>query len=552
MARSLYARLSRRYRPQPTPLERREFLKLALAATAGVCAAPADLFGRVGRGRRVIVIGAGFSGLACAYELLRAGCEVIVLEARNRIGGRVLSFRDMVPGKVVEGGGELIGSNHPTWVTYARRFGLRFNDVTEDESLHAPVILRGRRLADAEIKAVWEEMDGAYKAMTDAARAINPDQPWLSPNARRIDAQSAAQWIARLPVSKLCKTAIATELSADNGTATFRQSFLGNLTQVRGGGLEKYWTESEVFRCRGGNASLGQKLATAIRGERIRLDTPVREVRIFAERVVVRDACGVLHEGDEVVLAVPPSTWHHIRFYPPLPRTLRPQMGINVKYLAQVRSRFWKRNGLAPDSFTDGMMSMTWDGTDNQGDDQNGAALNSFSGGPAAERARQRWARKKDGAYIEALSEIYPGLGEEFVRGRFMNWPNEFWTGAGYSFPAPGQVTTVGPMLQAGLGPPPLRRRARLLQIRRLHGRRAQLRRGRGQTHHRVRACHQFRSARLVVRPRPVRFGQIEEEHAKNEIEREQLHAFDPVRLSISADLEKDVNGSHDREDLRE
>jgi monoamine oxidase len=83
----------------------------------------------------------GFSGLACAYELLSAGYEVVVLDARNRVGGRVLSFNDMVAGKVVEGGGELIGSNHPTWVSYAKKFGLSFNDVTESETLEAPVIL---------------------------------------------------------------------------------------------------------------------------------------------------------------------------------------------------------------------------------------------------------------------------------------------------------------------------------------------------------------------------------------------------------------------------
>src|SRR6187399_490286 len=140
MARSLYARLTRRYRPGPTRLERREFLKLTLAASAGLLVSPicgwSASGSRPGRGRRVIVIGAGFGGLACAHELLSAGYEVTVLEARGRAGGRVISFGDLVRGKVVEGGGELIGSNHPTWVAYAKKFGLRFNDVTENEELH--------------------------------------------------------------------------------------------------------------------------------------------------------------------------------------------------------------------------------------------------------------------------------------------------------------------------------------------------------------------------------------------------------------------------------
>ena len=458
MARSLYARLTRRYRPQPTALERREFLKITLAASAGLLVssvpglARTGSFRGVGRGKRVIVIGGGFGGLACAYELMDAGYGVTVLEARNRVGGRVLSFTDMLGGRVVEGGGELIGSNHPTWVAYARKFGLSFNDVTEDENLDAPVIIGGKRLSEKESEALWEEMERAYGMMNADARGINADEPWNSPNAQRFDSRSAAQWIRGLPVSELCKKAIHVELTADNGNATSRQSYLGNLTQVKGGGVEKYWTESEVYRCRGGNGRLASKLAAAIGSQRLRLGRPVREVRVEGERVSVRDAAGQLHEGDDVVLAVPPTTWHNIRFSPGLPRGIRPQMGVNVKYLAHVKRRFWKKSGLSPDATTDGIVCMTWDGTDNQGGDGPGAVLVGFSGGPPAERARQRWARERDAAYTAALSQIYPDYANNFVRARFMDWPSEMWTGAGYSFPSPRQVTTVGPMLHRGLG----------------------------------------------------------------------------------------------------
>ncbi len=457
MARSLYGRLTRRYRPQPTVFERREFLKITLAASAGLLVSGIPSFGRtetsrVGRGRRIVVIGAGFGGLACAHELLSAGYDVTVLDARNRVGGRVLSFNDMVPGKVVEGGGELIGSNHPTWVAYAKKFGLRFNDVTESEELDAPVLLDGRRLTEKESKALWEELEVAYNMMNRDAAGINADEPWRSPNAPQLDARSAAQWIGSLSVSPLCKKAISVELTADNGVAAARQSYLGNLAQVKGGGLEKYWTDSEVYRCSGGNARLARKLAAAIGEQRLRLGTPVREVRIANGKASVRDAAGRVLEADDVVLAVPPSTWHNIRFSPGLPRALRPQMGVNVKYLASVKRRFWAKSGLSPDATSDGMVSMTWDGTDNQGNDANGAVLVGFSGGPPADRARQQWATQKDAAYTQALSEIYPAYAQNFVRGRFMDWPGEMWTGAGYSFPAPRQVTTVGPILHAGLG----------------------------------------------------------------------------------------------------
>src|SRR5690606_10488883 len=126
MSRSLFARLARRHGPPVDSAARRAFLKASLATSAGLL-----LSGRAARAalrpawgaKRVVVVGAGFGGLACAYELRSAGYDVTVVEARDRVGGRVLSFADFVPGRVVEGGGELIGSNHPTWVGYAERFG---------------------------------------------------------------------------------------------------------------------------------------------------------------------------------------------------------------------------------------------------------------------------------------------------------------------------------------------------------------------------------------------------------------------------------------------
>ncbi|MDQ2918346.1 MAG: FAD-dependent oxidoreductase [Verrucomicrobiota bacterium] len=452
MTRSLYGRLSRRYAAQPTRIERRKFLKLALAASAGLLVRPDSSVARTGRGRKIIIIGAGFGGLACAHELLAAGCDVVVLDARDRVGGRVLSFTDMLPNRVVEGGGELIGSNHPIWLAYAHKFGLEFSDVTEDDTLDAPVIFGGKRLTNAQSKALWKEMDEAYKLMNGDAAAINADEPWLSPNAQQLDNQSLGKWIAALPFTDDCRRTMTVELAANNGAAVGRQSYLGNLTQVKGGGLEKYWTASEVYRCRSGNAQLARKLAQAIGESRIRLNSPVQEVRVESDKVAVRDAAGKIFEGDEVVLAIPPSTWRRICFSPRLPANLRPQMGTNVKYLATIKRRFWLRGKTSPNALTDDIVSMTWEATDNQGSDTSGAVLTGFSGGPAAVRARRSWAARKDADFVALLNEAYPDFAQNFVRSRFMNWPNELWTRAGYSFPAPGQVTTVGPILRAGLG----------------------------------------------------------------------------------------------------
>jgi monoamine oxidase len=438
-------------------MSRRRFLGLTLAGSAGLLLSNSAASAWVSMGRRragakrVVVIGGGFGGLACAYELKSVGYDVTVIEARARVGGRVLSFGDLVPGKNVEGGGELIGSNHPCWVAYKDKFNLDFLDVTEAEDAEFPIILGGRRLTEAESSALYEEMDAALMPMNDDARKINSDEPWKSPNSEALDARTTKAWIDSLECSPLCKAGLTAQFNADNGQDVSKQSYLGNLAQVKGGGVEAYWTESEVYRCHGGNDQLARMLAESIGPERLLTGRPVHSVEVMAERVNVTCAGGRTLECDDVVLAVPPTVWHKIDFKPGLPREISPQMGINVKYLAAVKSRFWREKKLAPDSLSDGDISMTWEGTDNQPGDE-GACLTSFSGGEAAGRARARQAEARQAAYGDGLEALYPGFKEQFVKSRFMDWPGDPWTMTGYSFPAPGQVTTVGPRLRQGLG----------------------------------------------------------------------------------------------------
>ena len=127
------------------------------------------------RAGRVVVIGAGFSGLAAAYELSQVGYDVTVVEARNRVGGRVISFSDLVPGKNVEGGGELVGSNHPRWIAYAKHFKLKFVDVTE-EDCEAPIVLGGKRLTADESEALWKEMEAAFPRIDADAKGDHSER----------------------------------------------------------------------------------------------------------------------------------------------------------------------------------------------------------------------------------------------------------------------------------------------------------------------------------------------------------------------------------------
>jgi monoamine oxidase len=154
--------------------------------------------------------------------------------------------------------------------------------------------------------------------------------------------------------------------------------------------------------------------------------------------------------GDDVVLAVPPSVWHKIAIDPPLPPELRPQMGANVKYLMAVKSRFWLRSGRTPEMFSDGAVQLTWENTNNTPGP--GVVMTAFSGGPAAETCRAWPATERAARYQRVLAAAYPALASEFVTGRLMDWPGDPWSLASYSFPAPGQVTSLGPTLRSGVG----------------------------------------------------------------------------------------------------
>lgn len=455
MSHNLYVRLARKFAPERFRQDRREMMRLTAAVGMGAMLSSAGLArGAMGgrgmaAGKRIVVIGAGFGGLACAFELKSAGYDVTVVEARKRVGGRVLSFKDFVPGKNVEGGAELIGSNHPTWVAYASKFGLNFLDVSESED-PAPIFLKGKRLSEEDANKLWEDMDAATSLMNKDAEAINEDEPWKSKDAAALDAKSIGDWIKTLEVSDFCKEGLEVMIGADNAVAVGKQSYLGHLCMVKGGGLEKYWSDSEVYRCKEGNDTLAKKLLEGIGADRVALEVAARRIERKGNSVVIECSDGRTIECDDVVLAVPPTVWHRIAISPGLPPALAPQIGIAIKNLGHTKSKFWIEKHLAPDSLTDRDVAMTWDATDGQGE-EGPAGLTVFSGGPQAERLRAKDDTTRRATIMTELEDLYPGYKENLVDTRWMDWPSEKWTGGGYSFPAPGEVTKCGPILHDGV-----------------------------------------------------------------------------------------------------
>lgn len=451
MRRSLYARLYARYGTPISPITRREFLKGSVAAgTALLLSGPRVLAQRAGGSRKkIVIIGAGFSGLTAAHELLAAGYDVTVLEARDRVSGRVVSFDNFVPGRWVEGGGELIGSNHPLWAAYAKKFGLELLAVP-DTSADWPVVIDGKLLTDSETEPLWDGLDDILGAIGDDAGPVLEDKPWDSPNAKTLDLMTITEKVMSVDAPEIAKKAIIADFVCETGVPSERQSYLALLAAVKGGSMEKYWTETQVFHCKGGNQQLAHKLAAEIGTERILLNMPASTVTNGADRVEVVCADGTMFTADDVILTVPPSVWDNIVFDPKLPELLRPQMGRNVKYLISLKNRFWLADNLSAESLSNGNVQATWELTAGQEGD-GPAGMLAYSGGPGADAMRAIPAAERDAAYRDELAKRYPNYADAFVASRFMDWPAVPWTKASYSFAAPGEVTTMGPILHQGI-----------------------------------------------------------------------------------------------------
>jgi monoamine oxidase len=469
--RSLFYGLHRRFGTRISGSDRQDFVQKKMNSEArNLCPTDAEARRYVPRGTprpRVAIVGGGFSGLMAGYSLAKY-CDVTVFEARDRIGGRVWS-KTRSSG-VVEAGGELIGYNHPMWLRLAKQFGLGLSVITSDANFEAlnldmPLYLDGRKMSDAQMKTIYDEMYAAFDKMARRAERIDARKPWLATNAHNLDKTRLSEWIASQKhyCSRLTRLAMKEQFSNDGGQPADKQSYLAMLAVVRGGALHKhpnaFFTQTETLRCSEGNQTLAHCLADFIRNDDgvIHLSAPVRAIDIDDGEVILEVEGKAPETVDYVILAIPPSLWPGGKFgkitiTPQLPREAYISMGTAVKYLSPLKERFWIKAGLAPTA-TSSQFGVTWEGTDNQiavpGKD---VELSLFAGSTVARSALTKWTSggksAVDAFYAARIGKIYKGYANNLSQSpEFMAWPADPWTGAGYSCPAPGEVCKAGPLL---------------------------------------------------------------------------------------------------------
>jgi len=365
---------------------------------------------------RVIVVGAGLAGLSTADELRRAGHEVVVLEARDRVGGRVWS-RELANGAVVEMGAEFLLPGNTLIRELAGRFDLELWD-------------KGMRYGRREPRGGPELAPGALDAAVrtvDEALAGDPDLGRLpAPRAlQRLEIDDGARevLIARLEISSAS--------SADLVPAA-------GLTGVAHIGDEPSPSIA------GGNQRLAEALARPL-GAAVHLGVPVRRVAWSASGVTVT-AAGDELTAEACLIAVPATTIGDIEFQPALPTPFaRALESVRYGHAAKLFVPL-----IAPAS-TSAVMSVPgryWSWTSTGAGGRVQPVANAFAG---SARALERLdVDNGPGTWVASLRELRPEL-ELAAEGAVLSrWSDDPWARAAYSIPPPQEVTEV---LSRPLGP---------------------------------------------------------------------------------------------------
>ncbi|WP_432246372.1 flavin monoamine oxidase family protein [Mycolicibacterium sp. ELW1] len=333
-------------------------------------------------GYDVVVIGAGFAGLAAARELVKHGHEVLVLEGRDRVGGR--SSTASLAGVPVDLGGTFVGPTQDAVIGLAEELGC----PTE------PTYNQGANLIR------WRGKVRSYRGtiprlgllqLVDIARIqwqverlgrnVDISTPWTSPSAKKLDGTTLGGWLHSVGASASSRDLLAVMSRVTWGAEPDQVSMLHAVRYVKAaGGLDRMLdvvggAQQDHFP--GGTQQIAEAMAAEL-GDRVRLNAIATRIEWSDDAVAVTSSAGVV-EARRVIVAIPPAHRLNIDVAPPPPIGYQqlaqswPQGALSKAYAAYPRP-FWRDKDLSGQALSDeGPVFITFDVS--PGDDGPGILL---------------------------------------------------------------------------------------------------------------------------------------------------------------------------------
>ena len=401
-------------------------------------------------GVSVLVAGAGLAGLTAARELVAMGATVTVVEARDRVGGRVWTVREgFDSGQHAEAGGDLIDHGQTEIRRLAGELGLNLTRILRSGWAEVRTNGSGRtRIVSRGVASGWERVDRSLAELVERYRLA--ERRWDSPIATELAKRSVTEWL--------------NDTRADEDlrhTATALRGFfladpdeLSLLSLVDQFASDAQLVGHPIYRIEGGNDRLAAALAVAL-GGRIHLGTELTAVsqRGSGVRASLRhNRTASQIQADYLLFALPAPLLRRIPVTPALPKQQHEAIatlayGRVTKTLLQFSNRFWRKPG-RPRAFGSSLpLGAVWDGNEEQRGRPGILAL--MAGGSASDATAALTSKEGPPGLAKMLDWLSPSRAE-LMSCHQTTWDTEAWSRGGYAFFDPA----YDPALRAWLARP--------------------------------------------------------------------------------------------------